>query len=474
VAEIGGGLNRTTFAGLASGLDTKLLISSMLAYERRPLNLLEGRRDDLQKQQSLYRDLNTKLLALRDASRDIDNLTSTMSGTSVDEEFLEFTTSSSDDDILTATATGDATPGSYDIRVEQMALQPREITDSFSSSSDVIAAEGETLDIDFGVDDERNYTITVESGGASLQDIRDLINEDDTNDGDVRAEILFDGTEYRLMISGVEFGADNDFTISGTGAALGDADFLDSGLNQDGTDAKLTVLGVAVTSSSNTVEGALPGVTFEIHGVNDPDKSTEFETMTISLDNEDIEANLQKFVDAFNGVADFMNSQFKVDRTTNRSGPLSNDNLLRYLQTSLQTVVTDQYSFSGNSFTSLNDIGVQFTSDGKLSIDSDTLEEALATSPQSVREVLSGDGTDVGAAAAIATQLKQIVQFGDGTMAVRDDSLNTQINGLKDQIERFESRLLMREETLLQRFGRLEAMISSLQAQEAFLGGFRR
>jgi flagellar hook-associated protein 2 len=76
--------------------------------------------------------------------------------------------------------------------------------------------------------------------------------------------------------------------------------------------------------------------------------------------------------------------------------------------------------------------------------------------------------------AAIATQLKQIVQFGDGTMAERNDSLNTQINSLKDQITRFESRLLMREETLLQRFGRLEAMISSLQAQEAFFGGFRR
>ena len=87
----------------------------------------------------------------------------------------------------------------------------------------------------------------------------------------------------------------------------------------------------------------------------------------------------------------------------------------------------------------------------------------------SVRELLSGDGTDDGAAAAIARGLEQVLQFGDGTLAARDKSLLRQIDNLQDQIDRFETRLVKREELLLQRFGRLESTISILQAQQQFL-----
>jgi flagellar hook-associated protein 2 len=463
-----GGINRTTFSGLASGLDTKLLISSLLSIQRRPLNLLESRKDELSKQQSLYRELNTSLLSLRDAARDIDNLNSTLSDTSINEEFLKFKTTTTDEDIITATGTGDANPGNYDVQVTTLALQPRELSLQFADSSSVIAAEGETLSFDFGASDSRNFTITAGTGGSSLQEIRDLINQNSTNDNDILAEILFDGSSYRLMISGVEFGAANDFSYSGD---LASSAFIDSGsgIGQEGIDAAITVLGISVTSESNTIVDALPGVTLELHG-----KSTGTESIGISLDSDKMKEGLQTFVDAFNKVSKFINTQFKVDSATHRSGPLSNDSLLRNLQGKLQTLITNQFSFTGNSYTSLNDIGVELEAGGTLSIDSDRFEAALATSPISVKELLSGDGSTNGAMADIASELKYIVQFGDGLLAERDKSLNKQINGIKDQIERFEARLLVREETLLQRFGRMEAAISSLRSAETFFAGFRR
>ena len=66
-------IGRPTFGGLASGLDTNALLAGLLEIERIPLNRIESNRAELANQRSLMRDLNSRLVKLREASQALDN-----------------------------------------------------------------------------------------------------------------------------------------------------------------------------------------------------------------------------------------------------------------------------------------------------------------------------------------------------------------------------------------------------------------
>ena len=171
--------------GLATGIDTSALIDALVTLERRPLDLVARQKADLESQQSLFRDLNGRLLALRDAAASLDNLTSGLSASSANEEFLAYAASSSDETILTVSVTGDVSPGSLDVHVDRLAAVGREVSAAFASATSTVASAGETLSIDYG--GASSIDITVGASGASLEDLRDLINADANNDGGARA-----------------------------------------------------------------------------------------------------------------------------------------------------------------------------------------------------------------------------------------------------------------------------------------------
>ena len=82
-------IGRPTFGGLASGLDTNALLSGLLELERQPLQRIQSRRAEVANQRSLMRDLNSRLVKLREAAQALDNRNATGSAFSTSEEFLK-------------------------------------------------------------------------------------------------------------------------------------------------------------------------------------------------------------------------------------------------------------------------------------------------------------------------------------------------------------------------------------------------
>ena len=80
------GTDRTFVGGLVSGIDTAALIDALITIDRRPIDLLENRRTDLTDQRGKFRELNTKLLALRDAARGLDNRSDSLNGDAFEED----------------------------------------------------------------------------------------------------------------------------------------------------------------------------------------------------------------------------------------------------------------------------------------------------------------------------------------------------------------------------------------------------
>lgn len=509
-------LGRATFGGLASGFDTNALLEGLLAAERLPLQRIEARRSEIDSQRGLMRQLNTKLLDLRKAAQALDNRNSSGTDSATTEEFLRYSGSSTNDDIVSVTAGIGASPGEIDVKVLELAKGSREFSTVFASDTETNAlTSGQSIRIQLPNADPdaspaieaTDIVIAPEAGGAySLQDIRDQINTSADNGGTVRADILqINENEFRLVLTSTGTGESNQLSITGDLALQADQGGEDDDrFRQRATNAVLEIFGQEIRREDNLIDDVLPGITlklealsdFEDEDLNGPDDPRKSETVTIEADVDEIAKQLDTFVKAYNDVMSFIDGQFSFNEGSNTSGPLAGDFTLRQIQAQLREIVSDGYKFvqnpnnpfapsgEGASGGAISNIGIELGGSGRLSVNKETLEEALALDPRSVREFLSGrilpldanpdenateDIFEEGFATRIANSLEQIVRSGDGLLANRDKAFASRLGDYDDSIDRFERRLGQREETLIQRFAELERIVSGLQGQQGFL-----
>ncbi len=505
------GIGRPTFGGLASGLDTTALLDGLLALERQPLERIESRRVEIDRQRGLMRELNGKLLRLRDAAREIDNRNRSGSDFSFDEEFLRYEGSSANEDVVTVSAGSGASPGDIDVKVLQLAQGSRRFSETFTQSASDAALSGQqsltialpNADPD-AVPPVEATEIVIEAQGntLSLLEIRDQINTSAENGGTIRADVLqLDDDAFQLVLTTTGTGVENELSVSGD-LAMRPPDPEDQARG-----SVIEVFGQRIERETNAIDDVLTGITLELVALPEIDEATGAPsdapvTVSVGVDVDAVAAALESFVTAYNDVMTFIDGQFRFNEATNQAGPLAGDSTLRDVQRQLRETVSKGFSFErnpNNPFAPSQDeavggsvamIGLELQSGGRLALDRDTLEEALALDPLSVREFLTGavretpanpeellaypdeavpDLYDEGFAQLMATRLEQIVRSGDGTFATRDQAYARRLREFDTSIDRFEQRLAQREETLIARFSDLERIISGLQSQQGFL-----
>lgn len=108
--------------GLISGINTAQLIEQLLAIEARPRTLVQRRAIQLQSQQSAYLDLNSRLSALRSAA----------SSFRVNNIFGSMRATSSNSDVLSASASVAAVPGTYNFIVDQLVTNQQMLSGGFA------------------------------------------------------------------------------------------------------------------------------------------------------------------------------------------------------------------------------------------------------------------------------------------------------------------------------------------------------
>lgn len=453
-----------TFSGIASGLPTDEIIDKLLDLERRPIDLLENQKADFETRLGIYQDLNTKILSLSSALGKIDNVSSkTLSDIAAGqpseqspfEEFKQFTAASSDEDVLTATASSAARPGSISIRVDTVASGQRDIsTQSFTNLTDTVGTGNFRLTV-AGTDTD----ITVDATNNTVSGLVGAIND---SAADVTAFAMNDGsaTPYKIMIMSNQTGATQavSYTIdpgislsfvttqSPTNAAI----VIDPGANQ-----------ISAASTTNTFASVLPGLTFEVKQT-----SATVQTIDVDEDQDKIVENIQAVVSAYNDIMDVINEQAKVDPTTNRGGPLLGDSTLLGLQRRLSGVVAS--SIGTGNITSAALIGIELDSEGKLSVDETKLKSNAASSLDDVAEFFAGVNSFADQMGTIAF----VYSTTDGLLDAKINGTTDSIADLESEINDAEDRLGVIEENLVRQFTTLETQISRIQAQGNFLNQF--
>lgn len=169
--------------------------------------------------------------------------------------------------------------------------------------------------------------------------------------------------------------------------SFGKAGTINQYVLQQGANAAFTVDGMSMTSLTNTVTNAIAGVTLNLLGA---DPSTTL-TVNVGPDTQAIETNINTWINAYNTVISYINTQNTYNSTSNTTGgPLFGDNTLETIKSEVQSTIMNQVGTGSMDY--LADIGITAGSNGQLSLNTTTFEQALSSNFSGVVNLLSGSG----------------------------------------------------------------------------------
>lgn len=375
--------------GIGSGLDLSGLVDNLLAAERGPVE------NTIARQQNR---LTTELSGVGIFRGAISSFRSSLAGLQNYEGYTTRTFSNAKSSAMDVSISNDAAAGSYTVDITNLAEQHSLASSAFTSLDEVVGTG--TIEIKFGTitgpgftsfatdTDSTIQTITIDSTNNTLSGMRDYINNGDYG---VTASIINDGTGYKLTLQSDNSGANAamQVTITDTGDASNTDAFGLSRLaynasatnltqTQAAEDAALTINGLPITSTTNSLTDTIEGVSLTLKEQTD---GTPF-TVSISESTKSMTDAITKVVDGYNQMMTTLNELSKAGVDGSESGILVGDSSLRSFVGSVRSLMTSKVSGLSGAITALSTIGVKTQSDGTLSIDSSALNKAVSEDPE--------------------------------------------------------------------------------------------
>lgn len=442
-----------------------------MAVERQPIDALNTKVSSYQTKISSFGTLKGLVSTFQTALQGLNT------------SLQNYAATASDPSIFSATADSTAVAGAYSLNVTNVAHAQNLVAAGRSSSTATIGSGASTtVSFDFGTisggtltngtysgasftpNGSGTQSITIDSGNNTLQGIRDAIN---TANMGVTATIVNDGsgTPYRLALTSNSTGASNSIkiTVSGDAAVTSLLAYNPAGtqnLNQTvaAENANLTVNGIAITSASNTVSGAIQGVTLTLSK-----PTTTAATLTVARDTGAITTAASGFVDAYNALSNQLKSRSAYGNSTTAAGDLAGDGTVRLMLEQLRGILTT--ATSGGTLTFLSQVGIGYQADGTLKLDSTKLNSAMTTNFSDVVNLFS---STTGFATRLDDWASSAVQAG-GLIDRRTTSLNTSINGYNDQISQLEARMTLLQKQYTTTYTNLNMLLISMNSTSAYL-----
>lgn len=444
-SNAGGG--NISLTGLASGLNTTQIISAILSAERQPVTQMTTQQEKLQAAQSVLTDVKGSLQRLSFAISEF-----TLPATFESDQ----SASSSEPQRVEAAVTGGAAVGGYQVEVKQLATAARRsFTFAAPAAEETIVAEG------------REYKV---AAGATAQSLAAQINADAS--GKVWAAVTEANT---LALSTRATGAGGAEFIKVSGAALTEV----AGSGHEGHDAQYAVDGTAATSHTNTITGAIPGVTLTLKGVTTTSGAVTIDVQPPAPSLSAIEAQVQSFVKLYNSTVESIQKQLNTKPIKGAHsaaeygvgtlfGNIGLSGLLGRMRSSMYEAIVglpaemasplDVGLSSGSSTGSSSQSSIE----GQLKLDPAKLAKAVQSDPAGVKTMLQ----------KWATNLQGMVDAVGGPGGSIEGSIKTdegQFQALRHRITAMNSALEVRQKNLVQTFAKLEEIISRNNSKASWL-----
>lgn len=374
----------------------------------------------------------------------------------------------------------DATNGSYDIAVTQIAKNEK-LTQEFDSNAKFEAGKL-TITLpevknDDGSTTKREFTIDI-AADDTIASIRKKLNNNDF--GVTATTVQLGNGKTKLVIDSGMSGDEGNIKMKFDGATSGNsAKFnVDSDNNaaaqgwtvEQGQNAKITVDGQELTSQTNEFRDVISGITINVNRLSKKGDKGGFETnnVQISADVDKVTEKMNAFVNAYNTLMSTMDGLYKHNTYTDGQnnydgGELAGDSMLRGLTSQIQNMMS---SVQGNkSGLDIYSVGIKIANDGTMSLDSTKFKENINDNFNALVNLFSGDD-------GVLTELNKTVDEytkSNGILSSREDELNAKKKNYEAEESRNAVYLEEYEANLRQRYARLDNTIAGYNSSLNYL-----
>lgn len=434
--------------GLATGMDTTGIINSLMRIEAIPQTLLKNKVSASQSMVSSLQALNTKIASLADLAK-----------ATAKPGALDLFVATSTSEGVTAKAGPGATAGSVDFTVDRMAQTHAGVTAAMT------AWPNDPAVLTFVAADGTRTEVTAAT--TSLDDVVSAVNASAA--GVTAMKVATGNGEFRLQLTSETSGAAGSFIAYRGSSADLDAGtavnlFAETGaaVIKAGQDAQVTLwagtgAAQAITSSSNTFTGLLPGVDVTLTSV-----PTAPVTITVAGDSEQVTKKAEELVNALNGIFAYIKTNSAVTPAAGsagtKAGNFTGDSTVRDANQRLLSAASQPVGGKSPS-----EIGITITKEGNFTFDAAKFAAALAADPALVESTLQTIAGRVETAATTSSDKYT------GLITASIKGRQSVVKNLQDQILKWDDRLAAREETLKRVYSGLEVQISRMNSQSAWL-----
>lgn len=451
--------------GIGSGLDVKSIVSQLVAIEKQPLTKLQVQAATVQTRISVFGQIKSLISTLSDAASRLGSLTT----------FNAVSASSSNSKSVSASAIGGAAATSFSVKVDNLAKAQATASGALLPIGGALGSG--TLRLQLGQWSVVPASFTPQASGGTVEievnatdTVSDLASKINGSNAGVTATVLNDVSGERLLLRSNATGVSGGFELSVVSDADGDmadAAGLSRVVNgasvQYAEDARLQINNIPVSSSTNTFENVVSGVTLTANEV-----STDPSEITVAKDKSALTNALNDFVAAYNAVNQAINEQTRYDPASKSAGLLQGDSTAIGLQNALRGML--QSSTAGSAYQRLNDVGITQQLGGDLAIDKGKLDAAVNNGNE-LRNLLridNGNPLTNGVASKFSTFAKGLLST-DGMFSSKDASLKRSLDlNTKDQT-RLTEKVARIEAQLNRRYSALDVQLNSLNALNAYV-----
>ena len=393
-----------TATGIGSGLDVESLVSQLVLSDVQPVeNRLNTKEATYLAQLTAYGSVKSALAKFQTAA----------ASASAASQYTGKLASTSSSDAVTATAEPSAAVADYAVDVVSLATAQSLASGAFSATTETLGTGTLTISLGTVTYDSVAGSVTgftqksgtsavsvvIDSSNNTLTGVRDALNAASAG---LNASVVNDGSGYRLVIQSNTTGAENAVSISVDDT--GDSNSTDNaGLSQlafnesagnilqtgSGADAAIKINGLDVTSPSNTVSGAVEGVSFTLKKI-----TSSAATVAVTKDTAKATAGIKGLINGFNQLNAELNSLTAYNAAASRSSVLTGDATLRNLASNVRASLNAAVANSGGQYSTLAELGITTNViDGSLSLNNTKFAAILENDATDVAKVLAAFGT---------------------------------------------------------------------------------
>ncbi len=501
--------------GLTSGLDTDSIVQALVSAYSLKTEKYEKAKTKTEWKQDAWKSLNTKIYSLY----------TTASSMRFSSAYNLKKTTVSDAVKATVSAGSGAVDGTQKLNIISLA-QSGYLTGGKLAKADGSKVTSSTTLEELGYTGaDTTLTVTQKDGTT-----KEITVSKDSKISDVVNKLKdagygtnFDEGNGRIYISAKESGADADFSITSADNALLDALGLeiktttdaqgnvvyteDSAVKIDGSDAKITLNGVAYTSSSNNF--SINGLAITVTGVTG-EGDTNAISITTATDVQGIYDKVKDFLTEYNSIINEMNKLYNADtakgyepltddersamsdteiekwETKIKDSLLRRDTTLNSIMSSMINSMASSVEIDGKKY-SLSSFGIHTLGflnaaedeqyayhidgdedDSNTSGNTDKLMKAIQEDPDKICEFMKQLTTNL--YTAIDDKMKS-TKLSSAYKVYNDKELDSQVTEYAQLIAKWEEKLAEQEDYYYSKFSAMETALAKLQNQTSSLTG---